>query len=144
MSVYSTEEVLVAVQAVMRRRNIRVDDVADFNEDLTRSLRSRASLKGAPEIDLLPPMVRGSFTPLKCRVLQAVAAQVREHSVCLLSNRELGILSRSSLAAAQRTIEEARKAGLLTVERRKDRDGAALTNAVRIPPGAWLTLIQGA
>lgn len=141
MSAPMLEPVLIAVQMTLRRHGIAVKDWAAFTDDLSRAL-AVATKAAAADRDLLPRFIRETFLPTRCRVLHVIAGQVVAEGVCLLSVKEIGELSNNSTHLARRAIVEAQQAGLVTVQRRTDKDGAVLTNGIHIPPSPWLDHIR--
>jgi GTP-sensing pleiotropic transcriptional regulator CodY len=85
----------------------------------------------------MPPQLACQFTVGELAALRIVADESRQHGGCRLHLDAIAARAGVCRSTAQNALRAARRLGLITVQERRRRGMASLTNVVRIISAEW-------
>jgi hypothetical protein len=90
----------------------------------------------------MPPSLACKFTWGEQAALRVVGNEVRKHGVCSLPIPAIAAMAGVHRTTVQNALRQARRLNLATVQERRRRGQASLTNIVRVVSQEWLTWIR--
>jgi hypothetical protein len=93
-------------------------------------------------VGTVPPSLAAKFTWGEQAALRVVGNEVRKHGVCRLPILAIAALAGVHRTTVQNALRQARRLNLATVQERRRRGQASLTNIVRVVSQEWLTWIR--
>ena len=90
----------------------------------------------------MPPFLAAQFTVGELAALRIVADEAHQHGGCRLHLDSIAARAGVCRSTAQDALRQARRLGLVTVQERRRRGMASLTNVVRIVSREWTAWID--